>query len=181
MKIGVIASEISPFAKTGGLADVVGTLSVALERIGHELCLIMPAYRAALQSGFTLTNASIEISVPISDRQETASVLRSQLGRSVTVYLVRADRYFDREFLYGTNQGDYADNVARFVFLTRSALEILRHQPVDVIHCHDWQTALAPVFLNLSQSPQHLRRALPVPLMLHSRRFPSRIVRHAPL
>ena len=63
------------------------------------------------------------------------------------VYLVRADHYFDREFLYGTKQGDYADNLARFVFFTRSALEILRHENVEVIHCHDWQTALAPVFL----------------------------------
>ena len=53
MKIGVISSEISPFAKTGGLADVVGTLSIALERLGHELCLIMPAYRSALQGGFS--------------------------------------------------------------------------------------------------------------------------------
>jgi len=147
MKIAMISSEISPFAKTGGLADVVGTLSIALERLGHELCLIMPAYRSALQSGFPLTDASMDLSVPISDRHEPARVLRTTLGRGVIVYLVRADRYFDREFLYGTNQGDYPDNVARFVFLTRSALEILRHQRVDIIHCHDWQTALAPVFL----------------------------------
>jgi starch synthase len=147
MKIGVIASEINPFAKTGGLADVVGTLSIALERLGHELCLIMPAYRSVLEGGFDLTVASMELSVPISDRDETANLLKTTLGRDLIVYFVRADRYFDREFLYGTNQGDYPDNIARFVFLTRSALEILRYERVDVIHCHDWQTALAPVFL----------------------------------
>ena len=147
MRIGVISSEISPLAKTGGLADVVGSLSVALEQLGHELCLIMPAYRSTLQDGFALRNLTLDVSVPLSDRQETASVLQAKIGRDVIVYLVRADRYFDREFLYGTKQGDYADNLARFVFLTRSALEILRHEQVELIHCHDWQTALAPVFL----------------------------------
>ena len=147
MKIGMISSEISPFAKTGGLADVVGSLSIALEQLGHKLCLITPAYRSALQGGFGLTNAPLDVSVPLSDRRETASILQAKLGRDVIVYLVRADRYFDREFLYGTKQGDYADNLERFVFLTRSALEIFRHEPVEIIHCHDWQTALAPVFL----------------------------------
>ena len=147
MKIGVISSEISPFAKTGGLADVVGSLSIALEQLGHTLCLIMPAYRSTLQGGFALSNVSLDISVPLSDRQETATILKTKLGRDVIVYLVRADRYFDRESLYGTKQGDYADNLARFVFFTRSALEILRHENVKVVHCHDWQTALAPVFI----------------------------------
>jgi starch synthase len=147
MKIGVISSEISPFAKTGGLADVVGSLSLALEGLGHDLCLIMPAYRSTLQGGFALTTASLNVSVPLSDHQETASILKTTFGRDVSVYLVRADRYFDRDFLYGTKQGDYADNLARFVFFTRSALEVLRHEHVEVIHSHDWQTALAPVFL----------------------------------
>jgi starch synthase len=146
MRIGVISSEINPFAKTGGLADVVGTLSIALERLGHEIWLIMPAYRSVLQGAFALTDTSMEVSVPISYRQETANILKTKMG-GVTVYLVCADRYFDRDFLYGTNEGDYSDNLTRFIFLTRSALEILRREPVDVIHCHDWQTALAPVFL----------------------------------
>ena len=147
MKIGVISSEISPFAKTGGLADVVGSLSTALEQLGHELCLIMPAYRSTLLGGFALTDVSLDVSVPLSDRQERATILKTKLGRDVIVYLVRADRYFDRESLYGTKQGDHADNLARFVFFTRSALEILRREQAKIIHCHDWQTALAPVFL----------------------------------
>ncbi|MEX0806425.1 MAG: glycogen synthase GlgA [Candidatus Binatia bacterium] len=147
MKIAVIASEICPFAKTGGLADVVGTLSAALERLGHELFLIMPAYRCALQGGFSLADTSMRLSVPISDHEESAGVVKTRLGQNITVYLIRADRYFDREFLYGPTQGDYDDNIGRFVFFSRSALEILRREPVDIVHCHDWQTALVPVFL----------------------------------
>ena len=147
MKVGMISSEISPFAKTGGLADVVGSLSIALERLGHELCLIMPAYRSTLEGGLDLTNVPLDVAVPVSDRWETARILKGSIGRDVIIYLVRADHYFNREFLYGTKQGDYPDNLARFVFFTRSALEILRHEHVEVVHCHDWQTALAPVFL----------------------------------
>jgi starch synthase len=171
MKIGVISSEISPFAKTGGLADVVGTLSIALERLGHELCLIMPAYRSALRSGFSLMESPMELSVPISDRQESFKFLRAKSGRAATVYLVRADHYFDREFLYGTNQGDYPDNLLRFVFLTRSALEILRLHPVNVIHCHDWQTSLTPVFLRTQASRYPELASVKTLLTLHNLAF----------
>jgi starch synthase len=94
----------------------------------------------------------LKLLVPISEREETATVIKSKLGANISVYLVRADRYFDREFLYGTAQGDYPDNLTRFIFFSRSALEILRHEPVDVIHCHDWQTAVIPVILKTQAS-----------------------------
>ncbi|HEV8720448.1 MAG TPA: glycogen synthase GlgA [Candidatus Binatia bacterium] len=158
MKIAMIASEVSPFAKTGGLADVVGTLSVALERLGHEVCVIAPAYRCVFQSEFALRESPIKLSVPVSDRQQEATVVQSALGNGVLVYLIRADRYFDRESLYGTAAGDYPDNAERFVFFSRAALELLRHQPVDVVHCHDWQTALAIVFLK-TQTSRYLEMA----------------------
>lgn len=143
----MIASEVSPFAKTGGLADVVGTLSVALERLGHEINVVLPGYRCALQSKFPLHETSLKLSVPISDRFEEATVLRNTLGKGIAVYLIRNDRYFDRESLYGTAAGDYPDNAERFVFFSRAALELLRHEPVEIVHCHDWQTALAIVYL----------------------------------
>jgi starch synthase len=143
----MLSPEIGPFAKTGGLADVVGTLSIALERRGHDLSLIMPAYRAALQGNFALEETDLKVSAPVSDRQEEATVLRGRVGSNISVYCIRADRYFDREFLYGSPDGDYPDNAERFVFFSRAALEVLRQQPADVIHCHDWQTALAIVFL----------------------------------
>jgi starch synthase len=147
MKIAMISSEIVPFAKTGGLADVVGTLSIALERRGHELILIMPAYRAVLQGGFALEETDIRLSVQVSDRREVAEVLRARMGNNIAVYCVRADHYFDRDFLYGLPAGDFPDNAERFTFFSRAALELLRLLSVDVLHCHDWQTALAIVFL----------------------------------
>ncbi len=147
MKIAMIASEANPFAKTGGLADVSAALSLALERLGHQVTLIIPAYRSALRGDFALQDSGMNLSVPLSDRLEPAAVLQTTIGNSVTVYLIRADKYFDREFLYGTPTQDYPDNAERFVFFCRAALEILGAQPVDIVHAHDWQAALAIVFL----------------------------------
>ena len=147
MKIAMIASEVSPFAKTGGLADVLGTLSVVVERLGHEVCVITPAYRSVLQGNFDLREAPFHLTVPIANRQQEATVLEALLGNDTAVYLIRADEYFDREYLYGAPAGDYPDNAARFSFFCRAALELLRQRPVDIVHCHDWQAALAIVDL----------------------------------
>jgi starch synthase len=178
MKIAMIASEVSPFAKTGGLADVIGTLSVALERLGHEVCVIAPAYRCVLQSEFALREGSIKLSVPVSDRQQEATVLQGAIGNGLLVYLIRADRYFDRESLYGTAVGDYPDNAERFVFFSRAALELLRHQPADIVHCHDWQTALAIVFLK-TQTARYLETAAAkTVLTIHNLGFQGIFPRH---
>lgn len=147
MKIAMIASEAIPFAKTGGLAEVLGTLTTALERLGHEISLIIPAHRCTLRSEFPLQLLDLDISVPLADRDESATVFHTTIGTSVSVYLIRADRYFDREYLYGTPTADYPDNAERFAFFSRAALEILRAHPVDVLHAHDWQAALTVVFL----------------------------------
>ncbi|HET7004520.1 MAG TPA: glycogen synthase GlgA [Candidatus Binatia bacterium] len=147
MKIAMIASEANPFAKTGGLADVLGTLSVALEHLGHEVTVILPAYRCALQGGFALQETGTTVTVPVADRHESGTILRSMIGKNVSALLIRADRYFDRDFLYGTATKDYPDNAERFTFFCRAALELLRQDPADIIHAHDWQAALAIVFL----------------------------------
>jgi starch synthase len=147
MKIAMIASEVTPFAKTGGLADVLGTLTVALERLGHKLCVIAPGYRSALQGNFSLTETNLTFAVPVGDRLQETRVLETSIGNHVPVYLLCADQYFDREFLYGTPSADYPDNDERFIFFSRAALEFLRRKPVDILHCHDWQAALAQVFL----------------------------------
>ena len=96
MKIAMLSSEIAPFAKTGGLADVLGTLSPALEKRGHEISLIMPAYRSVLNGPFSLDETGMQLAVPLGASVIEASVLEARLGQNAPVYLVRADRYFDR-------------------------------------------------------------------------------------
>jgi starch synthase len=140
MKIAMLSSEIAPFAKTGGLADVLGTLSVALEKRGHEISLIMPAYRCVLNGPFALDDTGMQLAVPLGPSAEEASLLKAQLGQNVSVYLVRADRYFDRDFLYGTPYGDYPDNAERFAFFPRAALKfsagIRRNRPLPRLADH---------------------------------------------
>jgi starch synthase len=146
MKILMVSSEIFPLAKTGGLADVVGSLSPALSRLGVGVTLGMPAYRSILESAVRLENTGLEIEVPMGSRQEKAAVLETELQEGLPVYLIRADRYFSREGFYGTPQGEYPDNAERFVFFSKATLDLARKTaPWDLIHCHDWQTALIPV------------------------------------
>lgn len=146
-RVAIVSPEIGPFAKTGGLADMVGTLSLALEAIGLDLSLIMPAYCSVLRGDFSLQQTDRRLSVRMANSAKEASVLKTTLGEKTNVYFIREDGYFDREQLYSTSDGDYPDNAERFIFFARAALELLRDQPPDVLHCHDWQSALAIVFL----------------------------------
>ena len=148
LHVVMVSPEIVPFAKTGGLADMVGSLAITLERLGQRVSLIMPAHRLALKGGVPLEETGIRFAVPVSKRHEEATLLRAKVGGDISVYLVRADHYFDRDNLYGTSEGDYSDNAERFAFFSRAALETVRKiGPAHVLHAHDWQAALAIAFL----------------------------------
>jgi len=150
MKVLVAASEIAPFAKTGGLADVVGALPRHLAQLGAEVSLIMPLYKKTKKSFPDLKDTRINMRVPINDVQITGRLFEGTLPNSaVDVYFVRSDDYYARDELYSTPEGDYRDNCERFVFFCRAALEAVKALGLhlDVIHCNDWQTALIPVYL----------------------------------
>ncbi len=146
MKVLMIASEAFPLARTGGLGDVVGALSRILVRLGTEVAVVLPAYKAILESQAPLEETAIRIMVPMAKAMIGGRILKTSIGGEVLVYLIRSDRYFLRKELYGTSQGDYPDNAERFAFFCKASLELAeRTGPWDVIHCHDWQTALIPV------------------------------------
>ena len=151
MRVVMAASEAVPYAKTGGLADVVGALPRALQRLGIEVVVVMPKYRSITPERFPLRRTDWVLQVPVSSQTVTAGVLQSELDDQVPVYLVEADQYFARaglSGLYGTPDGDYVDNAERFAFFGRAIPALLPHLGTpDILHCHDWQTALAPVFL----------------------------------
>lgn len=150
MKIVYLASEAHPFAKTGGLADVAGSLPRAVAALGHQVVLMMPAYRVVREAGLDLHSTGIALRVAVGDRFVSGSVLRAVLpGSGVPVYLIDQPAYFDRPGLYGDDEADYPDNCERFVFFQRAALEatrILDLRP-DIVHGNDWQTGLVPVYL----------------------------------
>jgi 1,4-alpha-glucan branching enzyme len=148
LKIVMACPEVVPFAKTGGLADMVASLAAALTKLGHELSLIMPAYRPVLDRAAGLEDTGLRLDIPLDGVREQAGVLTAKLGPDIPVYFIGAEQYFDREGLYGTPAGDYPDNARRFAFFSRGVLELLRHLgPPHVLHAHDWQSALAIAFL----------------------------------
>ncbi len=153
VKILLASSEVVPFAKTGGLADVCGALPVELARLGHQVVVVMPAYRHAMYSGRRIEPLGLQFIVPVGSKTVTGQLLVSHLpGSDVPVYLVQQDEYYDRDELYGTDGKDYADNCERFVFFSRAVMEAIRllELQVDVIHANDWQTGLVPAYVKIA-------------------------------
>ena len=148
MKILFATSEAVPFAKTGGLADVAGSLPLALAEAGHDVRVIMPRYQIVDSKRFGLRHVAA-YHVDLGSWRERCDILQGSMGKNVPVYFLEKDIYFDRPGIYGTRTGDYPDNAERFIFFSRAALElckVLDFEP-DIIHCNDWQTGLIPLYL----------------------------------
>jgi len=148
VKVAFVASEGVPFSKTGGLADVVGALPKALAALGHEVEVILPRYRSTPQ-GAGVPDAQ-SLTVPLGSGYKFAAVQDAGCAHQVRTYLIDCPEYFDREGLYQLNGKDYADNAIRFAAFSLAALEFLKRgaTPPDIVHCHDWQTALVPIYLS---------------------------------
>jgi len=158
MKIAMIASEVVPFAKTGGLADVAGALPLALEQLGQDVIIIMPGYKAAHALKVPAVKVFLE------------GVSYSVIGENVRVYFIDKKEYFDRDALYGDKTGDYPDNLERFSYFCKKALELLKVIKFipDIIHCHDWQSALAPVYLKTTLSRDYFFKKAGTVFTIHN-------------
>ena len=145
--------EAAPFAKTGGLADVIQALPKALKRIGHNPVIVIPRYKS-VDHRFAQELVFSKINIPISDRSEEADVYRTYLDSDIPVYLIDKPQYYHRDELYGTSDGDYQDNAERFIFFSRAIVELipLLSHSIDIVHCNDWQTGLIPLYLKHFQS-----------------------------
>ncbi len=148
LKILFVSSESIPFAKTGGLADVSGSLSKALSGMGHDVRVVMPYYERVKKGGFDLEKVSANVKHWFSGKLFGFDVLENRSG-SLKTYFIRNDKYFSRKGLYGTSFREYPDNAVRFSFFSKAvlaAIEAIDFIP-DIIHCNDWQTALIPLYL----------------------------------
>ncbi len=154
MRIVHAASELFPFIKTGGLADAVGALGASLGEMGHEVALFLPGYRAVLEhpevAGATRIHS---LGIEMGDRFLQGEVLCKKLGGNRTLYLICRDEFFDRRSPYGTGSRDYEDNGERFIFFSKAIVEVLEQIrfKADIVHCHDWQTALVPLLLRMEE------------------------------
>ena len=156
----VAASEAIPYAKTGGLADVTGALPQEFAKLGHDVMLLLPRYRSVSESGrmfrpiATLPVPTPQGVVQATIEEDVIPVAGHRTG--VRVWAVRHDPYFDRPGLYQEQGEDYSDNLDRFVFFCRAIIEIViylrteRQWKTDLLHLHDWQTALCAVYLKTS-------------------------------
>jgi starch synthase len=144
IKVLMVASEATPFAKTGGLADVVGSLPGALRSFDCEAAVLIPRYRAInLGSARRIYDS---LPVWLGGVQHQTSLY--QAGDAPPFYFLDAPTLYDRDGLYGDSDGDYPDNAVRFAVLSRAALAVARRvfRP-QILHCHDWQSGLVPVYL----------------------------------
>ncbi|WJW66737.1 glycogen synthase [Candidatus Chlorohelix allophototropha] len=166
MKILIVAAEATPFAKVGHVAEVIGSLPSALAKLGHDVRLVIPRYGRISPNKFDLKPVINQLNIPLkNERTEPVSVLASSLKEEVPVYLIDSDRYFNREGIYG-----YPDDDERFILFCRAVLEMLPQlnwQP-DVIHCHEWHTALIPYWLKTQHATTPFYRNIASVYTIHN-------------
>src|SRR5690242_3556020 len=145
LNVLIMAAEIEPFAKVGGLAEVVGALPKALQALGHDVRLVMPRYRQVDRERFHLTTVSDSVAVTMGGFNVQISVCEGHIGENIPVYMIDAPRFFDRENIYG-----YTDDGERFILFCRAALEAVRTMQwsPDVVHCNDWHTGIVPNWMH---------------------------------
>jgi starch synthase len=168
MKILFVSSEGLPYSKTGGLADVVESLPKALQDAGHEVAILLPRYRG----NKTTSTLVSSVTVALGDTLRFPAIAEGQPAAGVRYCFVDDPEFFDRAQLYGDKAGDYPDNAERFAEFCRVAIEFAKRVWLpDVIHCHDWQSALVPVLLRTQHASDPVVRSLPVVVTIHNLAF----------
>ncbi len=174
MKIVHVSSEQHPFIKTGGLADVVESLSRHTAKQGHEVISFLPLYRTIRESEwFAKAQRRHSTFIQLGDEAYEGEVYRLKLGRRLDLYLIGRDEFFDRSYPYGTKHRDYSDNDARFIFYCKAVVDTLLRENVhaDILHCHDWQSALVPIFARVEEAYKGMQVGTRSLLTIHNLAF----------
>ena len=187
MKVLMVTSEVVPFAKAGGLGDMVGALSEELQRQGHDVRVVLPRYYF-VDSG-RMRRSGTALGVPLGRSEEWVGVYEARLpGADVPVYFLEHEELYGRDGIYGYGSAgpSFDDNLHRFAVLSRAALELTKRLDwfPDVVHAHDWPAALAPVYLNLLEPHGALGDAasvLTVHNLAHQGDFPKEQLVHTGL
>jgi starch synthase len=169
LRVAFITPEAAPFAKSGELADVTGSLPKILASLGAEVSLFLPKYRLPEIDSLSKELVASNLSVPLGTRKIKASVYRAEPGK-YTVYFIDNPKYFLREHIYGPSTGAYLDNDERFIFFNRAVLEFMLKSgfKTDIIHSHNWPAALIPVFLKTHYVRKPLFKETTSILTLHN-------------
>ncbi len=149
MRILLASSELHPYSKSGGLADMVGALAKTLAADGNQVGVVTPLYRGIRQRFSDLQPFDWTLDLPLGSRRVQGSVFTANPAKNLTIYFIDQPAFFDRASLYTERGGDYADNAERFVFFSKVATNLARYLPwqPELIHLHDWQAGLVPLFV----------------------------------
>jgi starch synthase len=170
MKILFAASEMTPYAKSGGLGDVVGALASAMRARGHDVTCCLPYYRSAARFAPEAKPIGLTLSIPLGSRAVTGDVLEWTQADGVRVLFIRRDEFYDRSELYYTGVRDYEDNAERFLFFSKAVVELMGYTRfhADVVHCHDWMTAFVPVQADYRARTRGAEYAVKTVLTIHN-------------
>ena len=149
MSILLGSSELHPYSKTGGLADMVAALAKALEHSGHKVGVVTPLYRGLRERFPEMTRFDWHMELPLGSRRVTAQVFILQRAPNWRIYFIDQPEFYDRPGIYSENGVDYADNAERYVFFCKAILHLARYLPSqpEIIHLNDWQTGLVPLLM----------------------------------
>ncbi len=170
MRILLASSEVHPYSKTGGLADMVGALGKALARAGHEAGIVTPLYRGVRKKFPGIRRVDWKFDLPLGARSVTAGLWSLELEKRLTVYFIDQPEFFERTEIYQENNVSYADNAERFIFFSKCVVHLARYlswQP-DLVHVHDWQAALVPALMLQQRRAEGWGSLPPTCLTIHN-------------
>jgi len=174
-RIGVthLTAEYWPFARTGGLGEAVSGLATCQAAVGLPTTVIMPLYQIVRETTPTLERTGSPLAITLGGHTERAWLYRTPPAPGPHVFFIEHPDFFDRAGIYGDNNGDYPDNSRRFAFFCLAALSALPEiaPETQVLHAHDWHTALAPVYLRRAFAAESFHRRLAVVMSVHNAGF----------
>jgi starch synthase len=170
MKILLASSEVHPYSKTGGLADMVGALGKALARAGHEVCLVTPLYRDVRERFPGMHRVDWQFDLPLGAQRVTAGLWLLEVEKGLTVYFIDQPEFYQRAGLYQENNVSYPDNAGRFIFFSKCVAHLARFQPAppNLVHVHDWQAALVPALMLHQRRTEGWGNPPPTCLTIHN-------------
>jgi starch synthase len=170
MRILLASSEVHPYSKTGGLADMVGALGKALARSGHEARIVMPLYLGLRERFPKMRHLDWQFNLPLGQHRVQAELWSLEVESGLTVYFIDRPELYHRAALYQENGASYADNAERFIFFSKCVVHLARYLPwrPDIVHVHDWQTAFVPALILQQQRAEGWGSPPPTCLTIHN-------------
>lgn len=170
MRVLFASSEVHPYSKTGGLADMVGALAKAMARAGHEVGVVSPLYRGIRERFPALRRMDWRLELPLGHRLIRGELWALSTEPRLTFYFVAQAGFFDRNGIYNEHGVDYADNAERFIFLSKAVVHLARYLPwqPEILHVHDWQTGVAPLLVRHQRESEQWQGAPPVVFTIHN-------------